>query len=79
MNVLTPRRPVAPILAWEMWPPSESATVVILSLGFARAIRTARLQTVPEVGLTSANLQEKTSLARDSQTLSISSTNMFPW
>ena len=72
-------RPVAPIFACEIWPPSESATVVIFSLVFVRAMSTAMFETFPEVDLTSANRHPKTSFARSSQMDAILSTKMFPW
>ncbi len=74
MKTLAPRMPTAPIFAWDMCPPSDVATAVILSPGFVVASRTAMLATVPDIGLTSTNSALKTSWASCSQMVSISST-----
>ena len=44
-----PLTPTAPILAWEICPPSAVETAVMVSPGFERAFSAAMLDTVPEV------------------------------
>ena len=74
-----PRNPTAPIRAWEMCPPSAVETAVMVSPGFARALRPAMLETVPEVDWMLAKLQPKTRCAEAMPISSMVSKSSQPW
>ena len=79
MTRFNPLTPTAPILAWEICPPSAVETAVMVSPGFERAFNAAMLDTVPEVDWILAKLQLNTRLADLIPISSIVSKSSQPW